>query len=191
MSFTGIHTVYTTFFDEAIFSCCSSTLKMIMMAFGWNLWLNTTQCLSADERNSSLEYWMLQEEPDSNRHLTSQTENLCCFVFQLGASSVCLLIANGVLYVKIYPNHRISRKILLQAWKWRSKWILNAINYQNSLHHINTLLCGITWNILMNSHCLEFWRIFTDNWDVLECRKSAFEASQCNEESFKRMYVKA
>ena len=156
MSFTGIHTVYTTFFDEAIFSCCSSTLKMIMMAFGWNLWLNTTQCLSADERNSSLEYWMLQEEPDSNRHLTSQTENLCCFVFQLGASSVCLLIANGVLYVKIYPNHRISRKILLQAWKWRSKWILNAINYQNSLHHINTLLCGITWNILMNSHCLEF-----------------------------------
>ena len=184
-------TQYIQLFLMRQFSAVASTLKMIMMAFGWNLWLNTTQCLSADERNSSLEYWMLQEEPDSNRHLTSQTENLCCFVFQLGASSVCLLIANGVLYVKIYPNHRISRKILLQAWKWRSKWILNAINYQNSLHHINTLLCGTSHEIFWWIHIVWNLRIFTDNWDVLECRKSAFEASQCNEESFKRMYVKA
>ena len=126
--------------------------------------------VSADERNSSLEYWMLQEEPDSNRHLTSQTENLCCFVFQLGASSVCLLIANGVLYVKIYPNHRISRKILLQAWKWRSKWILNAINYQNSLHHINTLLCGTSYHMKYFDEFTLFgiWEssVFTDNWYI-------------------------
>ena len=164
------HSIYKIFFDEAIFSCCFNSQND-----NDGLWVKFVaqhhpmlECWWTEFVSWVLEEMLLQEEPDSssNRHLTSQTENLCCFVFQLGASSVCLLIANGVLYVKIYPNHRISRKILLQAWKWRSKWILNAINYQNSLHHINTLLCGTSHEIFWWIHIVWNLRIFTDNWYI-------------------------
>ena len=89
MSFTELHTQYIQdFFDEAIFSCCFNSQND-----NDGLWVKfvaqhhpSLNCWWTEFVSWVLEEMLLQEEPDSssNRHLTSQTENLCCFVFQLG-----------------------------------------------------------------------------------------------------------
>ena len=117
MSFTELNNIFLMRQFSAVALC---SVKMIMMAFGWNLWLNThhwwTEFVS----------WVLNSQSITRKNLkqwvVSQTENLCCFVFQsLEWCYVCLaiMLANGVLYVKIYPNHRISRKILLAGSTWK------------------------------------------------------------------------